>query len=225
MAGEMVEFPSNGGTAQGYVAKPDAGQGPGLVVIQEWWGLNDNIKGIADRFAAEGYVALAPDLYDGKKTAEPDEAMKLAMAMQMDEAAKKLSGAVDFLKAEASVEPKKVGCVGYCMGGGLSLYLSTIKPVDACVIYYGVLMGAQPDLNKIKGAVLGHYADHDDYASPEQVRALEKQLKDAGKDVEFQIYEGTQHGFFNDERPEQHAPDASRQSWERTLEFFEKHLK
>ena len=104
MAGEMVSFPSNGGTAEGYLAKPAAGKAPGVIVIQEWWGLNDNIKGIADRLAAAGYLALAPDLYDGKLTAEPDEAMKLMMAMKMDEAAKHMTGAFDYLKSHATAQ-------------------------------------------------------------------------------------------------------------------------
>jgi carboxymethylenebutenolidase len=223
--GEMVTFPSNGSQAEGYLAKPASGSGPGVIVIQEWWGLNDNIKGIAERFAKEGFVALAPDLYHGQVTAEPDEAGKIMMSMNIGQAAKELTGAVDYLAGLDAATGSKVGCVGFCMGGGLSLYLASLKPeIGACVIYYGVLPGAQPDLAKVQAAVLGHYAENDAFASPESARALEKQLKDAGRDVEFHIYPGTEHGFFNDTRPEVHKPDPARTSWERTLAFYREHL-
>ena len=223
--GEMVTFPSNGSEAEGYLASPASGSGPGVIVIQEWWGLNDNIKDIAERFAKEGFVALAPDLYHGKVAAEPDEAGKLMMAMNIGQAAKDMSGAVDYLAGLDAATGAKIGSVGFCMGGGLALYLASLKPqIGACVIYYGVLPGAQPDLSKVQAAVLGHYAENDTFASPESARSLEKQLKDAGRDVEFHIYPGTEHGFFNDTRAEVHKPDASQQSWERTLAFYRKHL-
>ena len=222
--GEMVSFPSNGKKAEGYLVKPASGRGPGVIVIQEWWGLNDNIKDIADRLAGEGFVALAPDLYHGKVTAEPDEAMKIMMSMQMDQAARDLTGAVDYLVGLDATTGSKAGCVGYCMGGGLSLVLATMKPeIGACVIYYGVLQG-QPALKDIQGAVLGHYAEHDQFASPEAGRALEQQLKDLGKQAEFHVYPGTEHAFFNDTRPEAYKADAAKLSWERTLAFYREHL-
>jgi carboxymethylenebutenolidase len=225
MAGEMVKFPSNGHEGEGYLAKPASGKGPGVVVIQEWWGLNDNIKGIANRLAAEGFVALAPDLYHGNVAKEPDEAGKLMMSMKMDEAAKDMAGAVDYLVGLDAATGDKVGSVGYCMGGGLSLYLATLKPqVGACVIYYGVIPGAPPDLSKVQGAVLGHYAEHDDWASPASARDLEMKLKSLGKQVEFHTYAGTGHGFFNDTRPEVYNAQASKLSWERTLAFYRQHL-
>ena len=225
MAGEMVKFPSNGHECEGYLAKPSSGKGPGVVVIQEWWGLNDNIKNVADRLADEGFVALAPDLYHGKKTAEPDEAMKLMMAMNIDQAGKEIMGSVDYLAGLDAATGDKVGSIGFCMGGGLSLYLATLKPqVGACVIYYGVIPGAAPDLSKIQGAVLGHYAENDDFASPASARDLEMKLKSLGKEVEFHIYPGTHHGFFNDTRPDVHDAKASQLTWERTLAFYRKHL-
>jgi carboxymethylenebutenolidase len=221
----MVSFPSNGGTAEGYLALPSAsGKAPGVIVIQEWWGLNDNIKGIADRFATAGYLALAPDLYHGKVTAEPDQAQKMMMSMKMDQAAKDMSGAFDYLKAHGACTGK-VGSVGFCLGGGLSLFVSTLRPMDATVIYYGALPGAQPELAKLKSPVLGHYAEHDDWASPAAANALKQQINDAsGVSVEFHQYAGTHHGFFNDTRPEAHAPEASQQSWDRTLAFYAKNL-
>jgi carboxymethylenebutenolidase len=220
----MVTFPSNGHTCEGYLAAPAAAKAPGVVVMQEWWGLVPHIKDVADRLAAAGYLALAPDLYHGKTTTEPDEAGKMMMSMKMDEAAKDMAGAFDYLKSNAACTGK-VGSVGFCLGGGLSLYLATLRPVDACVIYYGALPGnVQPDLAKISGAVLGHYAEHDGWASPEAAAALKKQISDAGKQVEFHQYAGTEHGFFNDTRAEVHKPDASKQSWERTLAFYKQHL-
>ena len=225
MAGEMVSFPSNGGSAEGYLAKPAATKAPGVVVIQEWWGLNDNIKGIADRFAAAGYLALAPDLYHGTIAKEPDEAGKMMMSMKMDQAAKDMAGAYDYLKAH-DASTGKVGSVGFCLGGGLSLYLSTLRPMDATVIYYGALPGVQPDLAKLKGPVLGHYAENDDWASPAAAAALKQQISDAsGVPVEFHQYAGTHHGFFNDTRSEVHAPDASKECWDRTIAFYEKNLR
>ena len=224
MAGEMIDFPSNGRQTPGYLAVPDSWRGPGVVVIQEWWGLVEHIKDVADRFAREGFVALAPDLYHGKTTSEPDEAGKLMMSMEMDKAAKDLSGAVTYLSGHSAVQPKKVGSVGFCLGGGLSLFLASIAPVDACVIYYGVLPGAQPDLSKLGCPVLGHYAEHDDMASPDKARALEDQIRQLGHQVEFYIYPGTTHAFFNDDRPDVYAEAAAKQSWERTLSFFRQHL-
>lgn len=224
MAGQMIEFPSNGRQTPGYLSIPASGSGPGVVVIQEWWGLVGHIKDVADRFAAEGFVDLAPDLYYGKSTTEPDEAAKLMMSMEMDKAARDLSGAVDYLLAHDAVTPKKVGSVGYCLGGGLSLFLATVKPVDACVIYYGVLPGVQPDLSQLRSPVLGHYAEHDDFANPAAARALEAQIRATGVPVDFHIYEGTDHAFFNDDRPEIYVEAAAKQSWDRTLAFFRQHL-
>ena len=223
MSGQMVSFPSNGHTAEGYLALPPSGKGPGVIIIQEWWGLVPHIKDVADRFAREGYVALAPDLYHGKTTTEPDEAGKLMMSLKMPEAAKDMSGAYDYLKAHAACTGK-IGSVGFCMGGGLSLVIATLNLIDACVVYYGAIVGAPPDLSKLSGPVLGHYADHDDWASPEKAREMEKQLHDLGKEATVHIYAGTEHAFFNDSRPEIYNKAAADLSWERTLAFFKANL-
>ena len=220
MTGEMVSFPSNGGTAEGYLAKPAAAKAPAVIVIQEWWGLNDNIKQIADRFAGEGFAALAPDLYRGKLTAEPDEAQKLMMSFNMQQAAKDMAGAYDFLKGHESCTGK-IGCVGFCMGGGLSLTLATIRPIDACVVYYGV---AEPDVSKLKGPVLMHFAQNDNWASPEAGKRIAERIREAGQQADLQVYPGTEHAFFNDSRPEVYNEAATRQSWDRTLAFYRQHL-
>lgn len=224
--GEMITFASNGGTDQGYLATPSQGSGPGLVVIQEWWGLVPHIKDVCDRFAGEGFVALAPDLYRGKTVDEPDEAQKTMMGMTLDQAGKDMSGAVD--EAARRSSSGQVGVVGYCMGGGLALVLGCQRPdkVKAVVPYYGVIPWeeAQPDYSKLQGAVQGHYATHDDFAGPETARSLEDDLKGLGKQAELFIYPDTQHGFFNDSRPGQYAPEASRLAWERTLAFLRAQL-
>ncbi|MDZ7732093.1 MAG: dienelactone hydrolase family protein [Acidimicrobiia bacterium] len=126
--GEMVEFPSNGSTATGYLAVPDRGSGPGVLVIQEFWGLVDHIKDVCERFAAEGFVALAPDLYHGETTDEPDEAGKLMMALNLDRAIRDLGGAADFLAGHDAVTSSKLGVTGFCMGGGLALALAAERP-------------------------------------------------------------------------------------------------
>ncbi len=225
MAGEMVRFPSNGQQSEGYLAKPGSGSGPGVVVIQEWWGLVPHIKDVCDRLANEGFVALAPDLYHGATTTEPDEAGKLMMTLKMDQAAKDMSGAVDYLVGLDAATGDAVGSVGYCLGGGLSLYLASLKAqVGACVVYYGVLPGAQPDLANIQAAILGHFAEKDQFASPASARELESRLKSLGKQVEFHVYAGTDHAFFNDARPDVYNAEASKLSWDRTLAFFRQHL-
>ena len=226
MAGEKVAFPSNGQEAEGYLAKPASGSGPGVVVIQEWWGLVPHIKDVCDRFANEGFIALAPDLYHGETTSEPDEAGKLMMAMNVEQAAKDMSGAVDYLVGLDAAAGDTVGCVGYCMGGGLSLWLASLRTqVGACVVYYGVLPpGAAPDYAKLNAPVLGHFAENDQFANPAAARDMESKIKAAGQQAEFHIYPGTDHAFFNDTRPEIYDAEAAKLSWERTLAFFRQEL-
>ena len=225
--GEIVEFASNGGTASGYLARPE-GAGPGLVVIQEWWGLVPHVKDVCDRFAAEGFTALAPDLYRGRSTTEPDEAGKLMMAMNIGEAAKDMSGAVDYLQASDAVRGDGVGVVGYCMGGGLALVLACHRPdaVRACVPYYGLIPweGAQPDWSQLRAHVQGHYAGKDEFFTPDKARALEETLRGHGVDVEFFVYRDADHAFFTDDRPEVYDPDAAGEAWSRTLSFLREHL-
>ena len=223
--GEMVEFPSNGSTAGGYLAPASDGAGLGVVVIQEWWGLVPHIQDVCDRFAAEGFTALAPDLYHGATVpnSEPDEAGKAAMALDIDRAAHDMSGAVDFLGSHPAVRGQGVGVVGFCMGGDLALWLATVRPdqVKAVVPFYGMTPGDnEPDWSRLEAAVEGHYAEHDDLAGFDAARSLEKKLTDLGKEVRIFLYPGTSHAFFNDTRPEVHDPDAARQAWIRTLEFL-----
>jgi len=227
LMGEMIEFPSNGGTCPGYLATPASGSGPGIIVIQEWWGLVPHIKEVADRFAKEGFVVLAPDLYRGKAASEPDEAGKFMMALSMAQAAKDLSGAVDEVASRGSTS--NVGVVGFCMGGGLTLVLACQRPdkVKAVCPFYGVIPWpeAQPDWTKLAAAVEGHYAENDAFASPEQVAELEEKLKNLGKDVVMYVYPGADHAFFNDSRPEVYDASASQLAFSRTVAHFRSHLR
>lgn len=225
MAGEMVEYESNGGSARGYLAAPESGAGPGVVVLQEWWGLVPHIKDVCDRFAAEGFVALAPDLYHGEQTRSPDEAGKLMMALDIARAERDMRGAVGFLLSREGVRGESVGTVGFCMGGVLSLYAaSKNRRVGACVVFYGIHPKVEPDLGSLRAPVLGIYAEKDQFVPPAAARALEERLKALGKDAEFHVYPGTDHAFFNDTRPEVHDAEAAADAWRRTLDFLRRHL-
>ena len=225
MAGKMVEFSSNGGTTRGYLSIPQKGTGPGVIVIQEWWGLVDHIKDVCDRFAGEGYVALAPDMYHGQTTNAPDEAGKLMMALRIDQADKDLRGAIQFLINHQATTGDRVGTIGFCMGGALSLYAaSKNEQVAACVVFYGIHPNVKPDLPKLNAPVLGIYAENDSSTPPEAVRELEQQLKALGKSVDMHIYPGVDHAFFNDTRPGVYNRRAAEDAWLRTIEFFAKNL-
>ena len=225
MAGQMVEFQSNGGTARGYLSTPEGGSGPGVVVIQEWWGLVPHIKDVADRFAREGFVALAPDLYHGEVARSPDEAGKMMMALNIGQTEKDLRGAVEYLLAHEATAGEAVGTVGFCMGGVLSLYAaSKNERVGACVIFYGIHPKVEPDFGNLRAPVLGLYAEKDSSVPPAAVRALEEKFDKHGKSIETHVYPGTNHAFFNDTRPEVYDPEAAADAWRRTIEFFRRHL-
>lgn len=225
MSGEIVEFPSNGRSCQGYLAIADSGSGPGVVVLQEWWGLVDHIKDVCDRFAAAGFVALAPDLYHGESTQSPDDAQKLMMALNIDETEKDLQGAVNYLLARDETTSDKAGTVGFCMGGQLSLYAACVNPnVGACVVYYGIHPAVNPDLSKLSGPVLGFFAENDGFVTPEVARKLESDVKAAGKDIEIHIYDGADHAFFNDTRTEVYSKEFADDTWNRMLSLYRTNL-
>jgi carboxymethylenebutenolidase len=224
MAGKMVEFPTNGHTTHGYLATPASGKGPGVLVIQEWWGLVPHIKKVADRFAAEGFSALAPDMYHGQTASEPDGAGKLFMALNIGQAEKDLRGATTYLKAHSSTA--KAGAVGFCMGGQLALFAATLDAsIGACVNFYGIHPNVKPDYRKLAGPVLGLYADKDGFVTPDVAKGVDKAIKEAGTSSEIHIYPGVNHAFFNDERPDIYDRAAAEDAWRRTLTFFRQHLK
>lgn len=222
--GQNVEFPSNGQSASGYLAIPEGGSGQGLVVIQEWWGLVPHVTDVCDRFAAEGFAALAPDLYRGESTTEPDEAGKLMMALNLDQAGRDMGGAVAYLLGHEAVAGPSVGVTGFCMGGGLAMVLACQQPdaVAACVPWYGLIPWphAQPDWSALRARLLGHVAGRDEMFTVAAARELEQKLRDLGKDAEFHVYAAADHAFFNDTRPEVYDADASALAWSRTVAFL-----
>jgi len=224
MPGTMVEFSSNGTTTSGYLATPATGPGPGVLVIQEWWGLVRHIKNVCDRFAAEGFTALAPDLYHGKTASEPDEASKLFMALNIAQAEKDLRGAIEYLRARSATP--RIGVVGFCMGGQLALFAATLNPaIGACVNFYGVHPNVKPDYTRLNGPVLGLFAEKDQFVTPQVARELDAAIKRAGKPSEIHIYPGVDHAFFNDERPDVYNREAAEDAWRRTLDFLRRHLR
>jgi carboxymethylenebutenolidase len=225
--GEMVTFKSNGGTAGGYLASPASGQGPGVLVIQEWWGLIDQVKGVADMFAREGFNALAPDFYHGKSAqiGEPDAAQKLMMELNIDQAAKDARGAALYLASHPKTSSKKVGVIGFCMGGMLALLTGTVASdvVGAIVDCYGVPPRKKPDYSKLKGIpVLGIFGgkDHGIEALP----GLEADLKAAGAPFEKVVYPNADHAFLNEKRPEVYRADDAKDAWARIIPFLKRHL-
>jgi carboxymethylenebutenolidase len=222
----QVEFESNGGTAPGYLAVPESGSGPATIVLQEWWGVDPHIRDVCDRFAGEGFLALAPDLYRGDTTDQPDTAQQLMMALSMDQAEKDMRGAVDYLAEHEGSEGRGVGSVGFCLGGGLSVWAASAnQKVAAVVTYYYVMPHGKPDFSKIQAPVLGHFGDQDEFVSVEDAKALEQEMRGAGVDATFEFYEGAGHAFFNDtNRLGTYDKDAVERSWQRTIEFFRKNL-
>jgi len=228
--GQNVEFQSNDGIGRGYLAEPVGGSTGtiGVLVIQEWWGVVDQITRTCDRFAAAGFTALAPDLFGGRSVplTEPDEAAKEMMALRMPVAAQELSSAVDELLSLTGRD--SVGVLGFCMGGGLALVLACERPdaVAAVVPAYGVIPwpDAQPDYSTMSAAVMAHVAELDGSFSPEAARVLEEELTALGKRSTFHVYPGVDHAFFNEDRPEVYEAAAAELLYERTLAFLREQL-
>lgn len=224
--GQRVEFPSNGHTCQGYVATPPSGSGPAVVVIQEWWGLVDHIQDVVDRFAKEGFLAIAPDLYHGTTTKSPDDAMKLLMELDAERAVTEIAGAGRYLLSRPDCVSKKYGVVGFCMGGALAQYAATNDAgnVGAAVSFYGGFKQVAPKWEDLEAALLLIYGENDKGVPPESGRELERKLQKLGKNVEVVVYPEADHAFFNDTRPAVHNPSAAADAWRRTLELFRRHL-
>ncbi len=223
---QMIEFPINTHAAPGYLAQPADGQPhPGVVVIQEWWGLVPHIKDVAERFAREGFVALAPDLYHGQAAEEPDEARKLAMALDAQRAVQEIAAAARYLKKMPNVAPSKVGVVGWCMGGGLSLSTAAHHAdlIGAAVAFYGRPLTAG-DTAKLEVPVLGLYAEHDHGIPVEAVHAFAAEMDKQQVPHEVHIYPGASHAFFNDTRPQIYHAEAAQDAWQKTLVWFRKYL-
>ena len=225
---QNTTFPSNGGTAHGYLSLPESGKGPGVIVIQEWWGLTDHIADVCDRLAKEGFVALAPDLYGGKVAHDGEEAGQMMSELPEPKAAQDLAGAVDFLLGHEAVTSAKVGAVGFCMGGGFVLLLANQQgdKIGAAVPFYGVGPAAQQaDFSTLTAAVQGHYGKKDDFYPVADARAQEQKIRtESGAPVEFFYYDAA-HAFHNDENPfGSYSPDDAALAWTRTVDFLKAQL-
>lgn len=218
---ERVSFPSNGHTTKGYLA----GKGPAIVVIQEWWGLVPQIEHTVDRFAKEGFLAIAPDLYHGKATNSPDEAQRLVMELDAERAEREIAGAGEYLLTRPECTSKKYGVVGFCMGGGLAQYTGARETnVAATVSFYGAFRKAEIDWAHLSGPVFLIYGENDKGVRADQGRELEKKLKQLGKTVELKTYPGADHAFFN-ETGKNYKRDAAEDAWQRTIAFFKQHVR
>ena len=224
---QNTTFASNGGHAHGYLALPASGSGAGVIVIQEWWGLTDHIVDITDRLATAGFVALAPDLFGGRTTHDSGEAGRLMSELPVEQAARDLAGAVEFLLANEAVTSSKVGAVGFCMGGGFVLQLAAQQGdrVAAAVPFYGVGAGVPQEYNGLRAAVQGHYAIDDGFYPVAQAREQERQIREqSGAEVEF-FYYPAGHAFHNDEDLlGTYDEDNARLAWDRTVSFLKAKL-
>jgi carboxymethylenebutenolidase len=219
--GEMVTYKTpNGSDVSGYLARA-AGSRKHVIVLQEWWGLNPQIRGVCDRFAAAGCNALAPDLYKGRVTTNPDEANHMMSGLDWVGATEQdVRGAVQYLKGAGG----KAAVMGFCMGGALTILASVkIPELDAAVCFYGIPPAEAADPKQIKIPLQCHFANQDDWCTPAAVNTLEATLKAAAVQHELFRYEA-QHGFFNEQRPDVYNADASQRAWERMLGFLNAHL-
>jgi carboxymethylenebutenolidase len=224
-ARQNVTFPSAGATAHGYLALPSSGQGPGVIVIQEWWGLDDHIADVTERLAREGFVALAPDLYGGNVAHDSEEASRMMRELPVERGVELLSGAVDHLLGRPETARDAVGSIGFCMGGGFVLYQAATDPrVRAAVPFYGVIPGDLPDFSGLKADILGHFGETDTAVPPDSLKPLRETIeRQSGIVPDFRLYSAG-HAFFNDERPAAYHPESAAVAWQRTVDFLHQRL-
>jgi carboxymethylenebutenolidase len=231
MAGRMIEFAANGSTAPGYLATPEAGTGPGVVILHAWWGLTEPFRQVCDRLAEAGFVALAPDLYRGKTTTSVDEADALGSALdqQVERWRGDIRGAVRFLRHYGAATPadarRACGVVAFSLGGAYALDMSVqlADEIAAVVVFYDSYPGL--DYRNAKAAYLGHFAEDDTYVSPAKVAELERSLQAAGRRAAIYTYPGTRHWFFEANRPDVYDAAAAALAWERTIAFLTTELR
>ncbi|TVQ81379.1 MAG: dienelactone hydrolase family protein [Bradymonadales bacterium] len=224
MQSGLIEFPVNGRKGKAYLSVPSASKGAGLIVLQEWWGLVDHIKDVCERFSKEGFVAMAPDLYQGACAEGPDDAGRLMMSLKIEDTAKELASAAHFLAEHEAVTSKKVGALGFCMGGQLALLGASVSDqIGAVVDFYGIHPNVKLNFEKIKAPVLGIFAKRDEFVPLEKAKELEKALKAHNSQVDFHFFDAD-HAFFNDSRPEVYSADSAKQAWELSLKHLRSHL-
>ena len=225
--GSQVSYKSGDETVQGLLYTPQGkGPFPGIIVIHEWWGLNDWVKEQASRLADEGYVALAVDLYRGKVATTPDEAHELMRGVPEDRAARDLQAAFAFLSSQSNIKKDRIGSIGWCMGGGYSLDVALTEPTLAAdVINYGHLASDQESLNKIHSPILGIFGAQDRGIPPEDVKKFEQALKQQGKSIEVMVYPDAGHAFENPNNKAGYRADDAADAWKRTLNFVAGTLK
>lgn len=219
----MIDFQSSDRVATGYLALPKSGTGTGVLVLHAWWGLTGVFTGVCDRLADAGFVAFAPDLYQGAHTATIEEADALSSHLNVDETRATIIGAVDYLRAHTAVHGDSIGVVGFSMGGGWALLLSALKPreIAAVVTFYGT---GEADYTTAQASFLGHFGTRDEWEPVDMVHELEGQLRDAGRDVTIYRYPGVGHWFIEENRPDVYDADAARLAWERTVAFLRRDL-
>jgi carboxymethylenebutenolidase len=225
IATTTVQFSGAGRVASGFLASPqEAVSHPGLIVLQEFWGLNDHIRDVTRRLAAEGFVALAPDMYDGKVTTDPAEARQLLQSMDQSAALQKLNGAVDYLKSQPRVEASRIGVIGFCMGGFLALNLACHnRDVRVATPFYGRI---PPDtvLENLSAPVLYFFGEQDHHLPAADVDRLEQFLKRTGRTGAVVRYPEADHAFFNDTRKEVYREEDAKDAWRKALAFLRKYL-
>jgi carboxymethylenebutenolidase len=222
--GSAVTFEYGDRVIGGYLVSPASGKGAGVIVIHEWWGLNDHIRDVSDRFAKEGYVAFAPDLYDGKVTENAEEAGRLMNGLDRNYALNTLKGAVEYLKSRDDVDETRIGVTGFCMGGTYALALACHSAdIKAAVPFYGDIP-SDDELEQLSSPVLFIGAENDFWITMDKMKCLEDSLIKFDKQGELKVYKDVGHAFFNDTRPEAYDREASSDAWERVTEFFARYL-
>ena len=219
-SGRDIQIENGDGPFAGYVATPPSGHGPGVVVLQEWWGLVPQIRDVCDRLARAGFVALAPDLYRGESTTDPDVAGRLMMDLEIERAGRDLDAAIEALRREPATNGARVGCIGFCMGGQLALYAACRQPVISAVVdCYGIHPKVSLDLSACRAKVLGVFAENDAFISAADVQALDGALSAAGVEAKLLTYLGVQHAFLNDARLDVYDAETAAEAW-RDIETF-----
>lgn len=226
MTGETISFRGGDETFQGYLAKPLSGHGPGVIVLQEWWGIVEHIRDVCDRLANSGFSALAPDLYRGASTTEPDEAETLMMALNIDQTEVLLKSAIDYLQASPVCDSDTVGVVGFCMGGQLALFAAGANTaISAVADFYGIHPKVQPNYAAIEANILGIFAELDPSVDAAAVAQLHEDLSLANVGHTFRTFKGCHHAFFNDTRKSVYDANAAQQAWGLLLDHFDEHLR